>query len=393
MATVDRVLEDGRLRRERSSLQHQLTQANADLEHRLRELTTLSSIGKAVVNLSDVGSLFNRILESALLVTSAEMGWMVLTDEGSDQTLLVGAKNFPGRVQLLQPWDDGLIPLVKVSGEPLNLSGAGLASLKIGQITKAVLAVPLKAREQTIGVLTVAHKTAQPFTDRHTVLLNAVADYASIAIVNMRLFEALEGRARSMQQAYEELQAGDKRRNEVMWKLSQALRGPVGQAKSILDLNLTEIGAKLKEQQRNSLKNASEKLTEAWQMLEDLAIVHEPPRATTPTLKPVKLDELARQSLAKHQPLAQQNNITLLTSIAAPIIVPGDQARLLRIFDCLIGNAIKFSLKGSEVVVKIAASGVCHSDVHIWEGFFDLGNGRKAVSKRTYKTCAGKKRR
>lgn len=34
--------------------------------------------------------------------------------------------------------------------------------------------------------------------------------------------------------------------------------------------------------------------------------------------------------------------------------------------------------QGTEVLVRIAASGVCHSDVHIWEGFFDLGNGRKA---------------
>ncbi len=32
---------------------------------------------------------------------------------------------------------------------------------------------------------------------------------------------------------------------------------------------------------------------------------------------------------------------------------------------------------GSEVLVKVEACGVCHSDIHIWEGFFDLGNGRK----------------
>jgi D-arabinose 1-dehydrogenase-like Zn-dependent alcohol dehydrogenase len=34
--------------------------------------------------------------------------------------------------------------------------------------------------------------------------------------------------------------------------------------------------------------------------------------------------------------------------------------------------------QGSEVLVRITASGVCHSDVHFWDGFFDLGNGRKA---------------
>jgi D-arabinose 1-dehydrogenase-like Zn-dependent alcohol dehydrogenase len=34
--------------------------------------------------------------------------------------------------------------------------------------------------------------------------------------------------------------------------------------------------------------------------------------------------------------------------------------------------------KGAEVLVRITASGVCHSDVHFWEGFFDMGNGRKS---------------
>lgn len=31
---------------------------------------------------------------------------------------------------------------------------------------------------------------------------------------------------------------------------------------------------------------------------------------------------------------------------------------------------------GTEVVLKVLAAGVCHSDVHIWEGSYDLGNGQ-----------------
>ena len=33
--------------------------------------------------------------------------------------------------------------------------------------------------------------------------------------------------------------------------------------------------------------------------------------------------------------------------------------------------------QGAEVLVRITRSGVCHSDLHIWEGFFDLGGGRR----------------
>ena len=33
--------------------------------------------------------------------------------------------------------------------------------------------------------------------------------------------------------------------------------------------------------------------------------------------------------------------------------------------------------KGTEVLVRVTRSGVCHSDLHIWDGYFELGGGRK----------------
>jgi len=33
--------------------------------------------------------------------------------------------------------------------------------------------------------------------------------------------------------------------------------------------------------------------------------------------------------------------------------------------------------QGSEVLVRVTRAGVCHSDLHIWEGYFDLGGGKR----------------
>jgi propanol-preferring alcohol dehydrogenase len=33
--------------------------------------------------------------------------------------------------------------------------------------------------------------------------------------------------------------------------------------------------------------------------------------------------------------------------------------------------------KGEEVLLRVEAAGVCHSDVHIWDGYFDLGGERR----------------
>src|SRR5690349_2580198 len=35
---------------------------------------------------------------------------------------------------------------------------------------------------------------------------------------------------------------------------------------------------------------------------------------------------------------------------------------------------------GTQVLIKVKAAGVCHSDLHIWEGGYELGHGRKPLS-------------
>ena len=39
--------------------------------------------------------------------------------------------------------------------------------------------------------------------------------------------------------------------------------------------------------------------------------------------------------------------------------------------------------QGSEVLVRVTAAGVCHSDVHLWEGYFDMGGGNKYSTEKT----------
>src|SRR5947207_14808002 len=33
--------------------------------------------------------------------------------------------------------------------------------------------------------------------------------------------------------------------------------------------------------------------------------------------------------------------------------------------------------QGEKVLLRVEAAGVCHSDVHIWDGHFDLGGGQQ----------------
>ena len=35
--------------------------------------------------------------------------------------------------------------------------------------------------------------------------------------------------------------------------------------------------------------------------------------------------------------------------------------------------------EGARVLLKMLAAGVCHSDLHIWDGYYEIGGGKKLM--------------
>ncbi len=227
VAAIERSLNDVRLRHERSQLADELAESNRQLERRVRELTTLYGIGKAVTSTTNQSQLFAKLMEGSLYVTEADMGWVLLKEESSEQLVLRAQKNMPAALagKLHQAWDDGVSSLVMLSGEALSIHGDGLGQFKLARFGKAALIAPIKVRDQSIGVLCVARQDPRPFSDRDQSMLEAVADYASISLVNARLFQALESRARRLQELIDQAAGGEVR---------QGLKGLLAQVESAL---------------------------------------------------------------------------------------------------------------------------------------------------------------
>ncbi len=226
VATVERAIHETRLRHERSRLAKQLSESNRQLERRVRELTTLFGIGKMVTSATHQGQLFNKLMEASLFVTEADVGWVLLHDENSEQLLLRAQRNLPAAQagKLHHPWDDEVSTLVMLSGEALAIHGDGLAQFKLRQYGKAALIAPIKVRDRPIGVITVTRQGDHPFSERDQSMLEAVADYASISLVNARLFHALEARAQRMQELFDKVARDAKVYSDWSAKLEQGLR-------------------------------------------------------------------------------------------------------------------------------------------------------------------------
>jgi class 3 adenylate cyclase len=181
LATMERALTEVRLQREKEALTARLMQANRQLKKRLRELDTLSRIGKSVTALMERDKLLHRVVDAALYVTGAEEGAILLEDE--DLATLreyVRKRRVKGAERLVsRRTEDELAADAMCKGDAVR--------------TGPMLSIPLKVGGAPTGVLCVSNKvTARSFSDHDLRLLMALADYAAIAIANTRLLQRVE---------------------------------------------------------------------------------------------------------------------------------------------------------------------------------------------------------
>jgi len=237
VAAVERVINDIRLRHEHDRLTEQFAENNRMLERRVRELTTLFGLGKTVTSTTHQGQLFSKLMEGCLFVTSADLGWVVLQKESSDELVLRAERNLPPveAKKLHQNWDDGVSSLVLLSGEALAIHGEGLSKFKLSEFGQAALIAPIKAKNRPFGVIGVARKQAIPFTDREQVMLEAITDYASISLVNARLFQALEERAQRLEQEFEKSSGRIFIDSKWLESLDRSIRAALAETGSLIE--------------------------------------------------------------------------------------------------------------------------------------------------------------
>jgi len=233
VSSVERALKQVRELRAREKLDSQIKQTNAELQRRVRELSTIFAVGRAVISITDQRVLFDKIVEAVTTVTEADLGWLTLKDDRSKSFVLAAHLKLPDMwsKKLGHPLDDGLSPLVAMSAETLAIHGQQLQKFKISMLGQSVMVVPVKVQNEVIGVLTVVRKADKPFGESEHTLSGAIADYASISMVNARLFRAFA-------QSAEVAKAGEKRKNDQLQTIRQEIQSSLTTALYPMDLIL-----------------------------------------------------------------------------------------------------------------------------------------------------------
>ncbi len=249
VSAVERSLSQTREARERAKLDAQLKQAYAELQRRVRELTTIFAVGRAVISVTDQRVLFEKIVEAAVQVTEADLGWLTLKDERAKTFLLAAHRGLPEAwaKKVGQPLDDGISVLVAMSAETLEIHGAPLAKFKVSSLGKAAMVVPIRVQNEAIGLITVVRRAERAFSPGEQNILEAIADYASISLINARLFRALSHNV-------EAARASEQRKADELAKVQKELRSTIQLIGYPMELVVSGKMGTLTEKQQQALE-------------------------------------------------------------------------------------------------------------------------------------------
>jgi len=326
--------------------------AKEELQKNLQRLVALRDIDLAVTSTLDLDTILDFLLRKIdlLLPHSATTVWLMNKNEG--EPIPVAHRNLD-----LDDWDTaefeawGGVPSAvfetKATVHIRNLRKAPRLQdheffHKNGLVT--YLGVPLVAKGEFLGALSVYIKKEHAFSDEEVDFYSTLAGQVAIAIHNSRLYEEMKDQADSLARA-------NRVKNEFLSVMSHELRTPLTIIISYTESMREGMFGRLTKKQGDTLKKVAQQsshlLTMINTLMETTGLEAEVIKVERETFS---LGELLEEIRSTYDyPL--NNGLTLeWDTPTCPIIMKTDRRRIKLILQHLIDNAIKFTEQGQVTI-------------------------------------------
>jgi len=167
------------------------------LRHKVLQLETLYDIGLAIHSIKEVRSLAREILSSAISITDARGGFLVILSSDEMTVEHVEAIGFPTQ-KISTP---GFLKDFTPAREMMESGRSGvyqnIPSGSFSPALKSLMLFPLIFKEKRLGMIGVMDKETREgetpgFSEHDRKFLNAVSSQAAIAMDNARMYEELK---------------------------------------------------------------------------------------------------------------------------------------------------------------------------------------------------------
>ena len=171
-------------------------------------LELLYRVSREIASTLDLSTVLERVLSLSLKTIGAISGSIIVLDENGhplESAMIVNDQLLSHtNEQLKATLEEGLAGWVVENRDAVNIPDTSQDERWLRRPddevsgAKSVVAVPIMARNDLMGVITLVHPKPHYLQKYHLALVHAIADQAGIAILNAQLFGESERRARVM---------------------------------------------------------------------------------------------------------------------------------------------------------------------------------------------------
>ena len=176
------------------------------LTSRIRELTLLNDVGRLLTSTLDFNEVLHIVLSQIQRIMGVEAISLLLVEEETKDLIFEVALGMAGpsiKHKRLTA-GKGIVGWVAKKGKPLLIPDVYAdprfersIDESTGFKTQSMICVPMKIRDEVIGVIQVINRgDSEPFNEDNVYLLSSISMYASIAIEHANLYQELHVRQR-----------------------------------------------------------------------------------------------------------------------------------------------------------------------------------------------------
>lgn len=312
---------------------------------RIARLERLIEITRSLNSTLSLRPLLHRIVVAAQELTDTEACSIMLVDRRSGQLHFEEATNLPCMSSIVVPMDGSVAGWVAKTGQPLVVPDARKDPRFYPEVdaqssftTHSILAVPLIARQNVIGVLeAINKKNGARFTEEDSDLLAVLGNQAAVAVQNALLFQ----------------------QSDLIAEIVHEMRTPLTSIIAYADLmRRPEVTVSQCAQFAEIIQGEAKRINEITKNFLDLARL-ESGRASL-TREAVNMSTVIQMAINVLKPQADARQIELQLDVpSTPPGIVGDPQRLHQAMLNLLSNAIKYCRPGDQVAVRAKAEGDC----------------------------------
>jgi PAS domain S-box-containing protein len=238
-------------------------------------------------------------------------------------------------------------------GSPMSSGEIPLARACAGEHVRDVETVVHREGEKPRTFLT----HGQPIVDDDERMLGAVLAVHDVTDLKRHEFEREELLHREQAQV-QELRSLYAQRKQLVAVVSHELRSPLSTILGFSQLLLEDRGV-LSPSHQKMLTIIERGATRMLGIVSDLLVLEEVDRDGAHfNCAPVELASVVLDAVEALQPTATAASVALSTDCAGTARVDGDEHRLRQVVDNLLGNAIKYTPTGGQILVTLSADAV-----------------------------------